>query len=283
MQRMNKKTKWAVINVFVLIAVVCVTIICYEFLTQTRASVIGTSFDDSPSPVVTTTITASPIEPPVSDISTDIDVPSIDDALFSDKELSDEVGLRGDVHRKDMLALIVTFDNLTLRPGMTLKDITESSHWYATNGDDLLAPGDAAYAVLDNDFWSADEIRLTDRYESNGNVTMWVHNYSDKPTALQDCVIYKYSLNFYNSLRNFSERPVLTYRSNYHFGYTGLLPFSDRTETAAFNNESYTRYIYGSIDECQVILDMGNDGLFGITVSYNEFYGPNFQGGDSNG
>ncbi len=219
-------------------------------------------------------------EPEIIHIGTN--VPLIDpDFLFNDTHatISQSNSLLAKVLNYDMDALTVTFDGFILKPGMFVHDIIDATNWYTNREDDVLQANEACYVVLSNDTWTNDELRLNDDVNiSNGEVILWVYNYNSIPTKLRDCVIYKYKINYRDASAIYKAQPVLSYMGEYMLGYHGVYPQSDKTETMGDNNGTFIRYTYGTVDECQVLLDKDNsNGLFAITVSYNEFYGPDFE------
>lgn len=198
------------------------------------------------------------------------------DTLFQPVEdKSDAEGLLGMVYRRDMDALTVTFDGVVFKPGLKVKDIIDVSYWYTIREFDILKPGEAGYLTLENEFWSSKDIKLNDEKDNhNGDIVLWVHNYSSEPAEMRDCVIYKYQIS-YLGCNDFSERPILDYMG-YGFGAEGIAPVNDSCIGIDTDRGSCTRHIYGSVNQCCVMLDEDKNGLIGITVSYNELYGPDF-------
>lgn len=187
------------------------------------------------------------------------------------------LGLLDSVRNFDDSALTVKFDGVTLRAGMRVSDIIDNSYWYTNREDELLEPGTAAFITLDNDFWTNEEIRLVDRKTArNGDIILWVHNYSSIPIKIRDCVIYKYQISYLGCWDDFSERPEMRYRDFYTLGGNEFPDAAESIETVATDRGTCTRYTYGEISDCQVFLDADDHGLVGITVAYNEFYGPEF-------
>ena len=85
------------------------------------------------------------------------------------------------------------FDNMIIKPGMKVSDIIDTSHWYTAREFDILEPGEAGYLILENDFWTNDEIKLNDDKDArNGDVILWVHNYNNVASEMRDFIIYKY-------------------------------------------------------------------------------------------
>ena len=189
-----------------------------------------------------------------------------------------DLGLLDSVKNFDDSALTVTFDSITFRAGMRLSEIIDNSYWYVKNREDeLLEPGTAAFVTLDNDFWTNEEIRLVDRKTArNGDIIVWVHNYSSIPVKIRDCVIYKYQISYLGCWDDFSERPELRYRDFYTLGSNEFPDAAESIRTVTTDRGTCTRYTYGEISDCQVFLDADKHGLVGITVFYNEFYGPEF-------
>ncbi len=187
------------------------------------------------------------------------------------------MGLLYSVRTFDDTALTVTFDGIAIRAGMRVSDITHNSYWYTNREDELLEPGTAAFITLDNDFWTNEEIRLVDRKTArNGDIILWVHNYSSIAIKIRDCVIYKYQISYLGSWDDFSERPELIYRDFYTLGSDKFPDAAESIRIVTTDRGACTRYTYGEISDCQVFLDADKHGLVGITVSYNEFYGPEF-------
>lgn len=207
------------------------------------------------------------------DISVDMDLLFGESPVKRDRDL----GLLDSVRHFDDSALTVTFDGIAIRAGMRVSDIIDNSYWYTNREDELLEPGMAAFITLDNDFWTNEEIRLVDRKTArNGDIILWVHNYSSIPIKIRDCIVYKYQISYLGSWDDFSERPELRYRDFYTFGSKEFPDAAESIETVTTDRGTCTRYTYGKISDCQVFLDADKHGLVGITVSYNEFYGPEF-------
>lgn len=228
----------------------------------------------------TSTSVSDTSEPVMIPIATD--VPLIDpDFLFNDAHtaVSQSNSFLDRVLGHDIDTLTVTFDGFILKPGMFVRDIIDTTLWYTNKQDDVLQAGEACYVVLSNDNWTNESLRLNNDVDAgNGEVILWVYNYNSIPTKLRDCIIYKYKINYRNASVVYKDQPVLSYMNEYHLGYHGVYPQSSETVTLSDSNGTFIRHIYGSIDECQVLLDKDNaNGLFAITVSYNEFYGPVFE------
>lgn len=198
------------------------------------------------------------------------------DFLFEPQEISNNDGLLGAVQNREMKALTVEFDNIIIKPGMKVKDIIDTSYWYTTRENDVLEAGEAGFLVLENDFWTNDDIKLNNDVDSrNGDIVLWVHNYDNQPAEMRDCVIYKYQIS-YLGCDNYYERPDLKYYDIYEFGKNEFPAICESITGITTDRGSCTRYILGDISTCQVFLDADDNGLIGITVSYNEFYGPDF-------
>lgn len=198
------------------------------------------------------------------------------DFLFNPQKESDYDGVLGMVQNRDMTALTVEFDNIVIKPGMKVKDIIDVSHWYTAREFDVLEPGEAGYLILENDFWTNDEIKLNnDKDARNGDVILWVHNYDSNPAEMRECVIYKYQIS-YLGCDNFYERPVLKYMDIYELGKNEFPHLSSSATGITTDRGPCIRYTFGDISSCQVCLDKDDTGLIGIIVSYNEFYGPDF-------
>lgn len=193
-------------------------------------------------------------------------------------------GLLGQVRRFEKEALTVTFDNIEFRPGKYVSEIIDNSHWYTVRENDEILAGESTFCRLENDFWTNDDIKLVGTKDvSNGDVILWVHNYSDDTALLRNCVIYKFQISYLGCWDKFSEHPELIYADTYTFG-TDEFAIADSVTGVTLDTGSCIRYFYGDVSECEVWLDSNNDGLRAITVSYNEYYGPEFNydinGGD---
>lgn len=177
-------------------------------------------------------------------------------------------------------ALTVTFDSIDIRAGMTVGDITNNSYWYTVREEDIIAPGAAAFVCLENDYWSGEEFKLTDENNAqNGYIVLWVHNYSDIQLPVKHCVIYKFQISYLGCYDQFYRHPEISYRDDYYLGSNSFYDSANSITTITTDNGTCTRYTYGDISECQVLLDADDNGLMGITISYNEFYGPEFDEG----
>lgn len=181
-------------------------------------------------------------------------------------------------------AMTVTFDGMQFHPGMTANTTLNGSGWRSIRESDILRPGESGYMVLTNERWTNKDIQLNRVATArNGEVVLWVHNYSTISKRLSDCVVYKYKINYRGCKNVFAEQPSMQYLDKYTLGYEGSYPMCE-TETVKDDVGTYVRHFYGSVDNKQVILDSSNDeGLFAVTVTYNHFYGPGFAGGDDNG
>lgn len=198
--------------------------------------------------------------------------------LFESEKESIYDGVLGMVENRDMKALTVEFDNMIIKPGMKVSDIIDTSHWYTAREFDILEPGEAGYLILENDFWTNDEIKLNDDKDArNGDVILWVHNYNDVASEMRDCVIYKYQIS-YLGCDNFYERPILKYMDEYELGKNEFPNISNSAQSITTDRGPCIRYQYGDVSSCMVFLDKDDTGLIGITVSYNEYYGPDFNG-----
>lgn len=214
------------------------------------------------------------------------DVPPVDEGfLFNPVDPNIDGLLDETTQSKDVME--VSFDNLTIAPGMKVSEIIDISDWYTLRENDVLQPDDAGYLILNNDFWTSADIQLNDEETAhNGEIILWAHNYSDEPALMRDCVIYKYKINYRGCSKIYTEKPQLSYLSKYMLGYKGSYPECDYVEQAVDDDGAYTRHMFGNVNDCQVILDKSDgEGLFAITVSYNEYYGPDFgrKGGSENG
>lgn len=206
----------------------------------------------------------------------DVSVPNVD-KLFETEE-TDIATLFG---TNDVMT--VTFDGIKIEPGMTAREIVTGTGWYSFKENDILQPNAAGYMVLNNDRWTNKNIQLNKKATArNGEVIVWLHNYSDAPAKMIDCTVYKYKINYRGNV--FTEQPSFQYLDKYSFGYDGAYPVCEY-ETVRDELGTYSRRIFGSVNERQVVLDSDSTGLFAITVAYNEYYGPNFdrEGGDDSG
>ena len=215
----------------------------------------------------TTTSTFEPIDEPVPNV----------DRLFEPVE-TDIVTLFGTDN-----VMAVTFDGMTIEPGMTVREIVAGTGWYSLKENDILQPNAAGYMVLNNDRWTNKDLQLNKKATArNGEVIVWVHNYSTMPAKMIDCTVYKYKINYRGCKDIFMEQPSFRYLDKYSFGYDGAYPACEY-ETVRDEFGTYSRRIFGSVNERQVIFDSDSTGLFAITVAYNEYYGPSFdrESGDS--
>lgn len=188
--------------------------------------------------------------------------PTNDDAILSDDD-----------------ALTVTFDGMIIKPGKTAGAIL--GEWASVRENDVLKPGESGYMTLVNSRWTNKDNRLNNEtLAKNGEIILWVHNYAGTAQRMRNCVIYKYKINYRGCKDIFAEQPSLQYLDKYTLGYADVFPTSEY-ETVNDEIGVYTRHFYGSADKRQVILDSSRDeGLFAITVTYNLFYGPSFEGGE---
>lgn len=193
-------------------------------------------------------------------------------------------GLLGQVRRFEKDALTVVFDNIEFSPGKYVREIVDCSHWYTVLENNEIPAGESAFCRLENDFWTNDEIKLVGTKDvSNGDIVLWVHNYSDEAALLRDCVIYKFQISYLGCWDYFSEHPDLLYADTYTFG-TNNFAEADSVRGVTLDTGSCIRHFYGDVSECEVWLDSDDNGLRAITVSYNEYFGPEFNydinGGD---
>lgn len=181
-------------------------------------------------------------------------------------------------------AMIATFDGIQFYPGMTASTALRGSGWGSIRESDILRPGESGYMTLTNERWTNKDIQLNRVATArNGEVVLWVHNYSETSKCMGDCVVYKYKINYRGCKDVFAEQPSMQYLDKYTLGFNGSYPMC-KTEMVKDNIGTYVRHFYGSIDDRQIILDSSSDeGLFALTVTYNHFYGPDFKGGDDNG
>lgn len=210
----------------------------------------------------------------------DESVPDVDiDRLFAPVE-TDVVKL---FRTNDVMTVI--FDEMTIAPGLTAREIVTGTGWYSLKENDILQPNAAGYMVFNNNRWTNKDMQLNKTATArNGEVIFWVHNYAAVPMRMIDCTVYKYKINYRGCKDVFLEQPVLRYLDKYYFGYKGSYP-TCQYETVRDELGLYSRRIFGSVNERQIILDSDDTGLVAITVAYNEYYGPNFdeEGGDSGG
>lgn len=197
--------------------------------------------------------------------------------LFDEQPVYEE-GLKGYVKNHDMSALTAYFDNVEFRPGIYVSDIIDKSYWYTARENDIVKPGGTTFLCLENTFWSSPDIQLADKVTHNGDIVLWVCNYSNTDAMVRDCIVYKYQISYLNCWANYSEHPELNYLSKYSLGQEADVEKADKTEYLTTNaGLSYKRYVYGSDNDCQVFLDVTkNYGLLGLTVMFNYCYGPDF-------
>ena len=187
------------------------------------------------------------------------------------------LSLLSDLERFDDSALTITFDNIDIRAGMTVSDIIDNSYWYTVREEDMIAPGAAAFVCLENDYWSSEEFKLTDENNAqNGDIVLWVHNYSDIQLPVKYCVIYKVQISYLGCYDQFYRRPDVIYHDNYSIGSKSFPDSANEITKITTDRGACTRYTFGDISECQVLFDANDNGLMGITISYNEYYGPEF-------
>lgn len=215
------------------------------------------------------------------------DAESVDtDMLFADFLTVDDFNIFGDDALSGVEQLTLSFDGLDIRPGITPGMIIDTSHWYSLLEHEPLAAGEVGYMILNNDFWTNDEIQLNNEATArNGEIILWVRNYGSTTAEMRDCVVYKYKINYRGCREIFTEQPKLNYLNKFVLGYQGTYDGS-QTDYSSDDDGEYMRHIYGDVNSCQVIFDSSaNEGLFAVTVFCNEFYGPDFgiKDGDTNG
>ena len=201
------------------------------------------------------------------------------DALLNDDPLCNYEGLIGAVHRHEREALTVTFDDIDFYPGMTLSNIIDNSDWYIGDETETVAAGGSGYVTLLSDYWSQEDFKLTDqKVNRNGDIIVWVHNYSDEDMAIRDCIVYKYQISYVGCWSEFSKHPTLSYLGKYGFGSTDYTDEPAETvRTVTISRGECKTVTYGDTDSCSVVLYIDNDdGLMGITVFCNACYGPEF-------
>lgn len=200
--------------------------------------------------------------------------------LFLSKNDSSDDSLNAKLKRFDESVITLCFDNVTFRAGMTLTDISNASEWYSVTADKMLGPGESTFACLENEYWSSDNFKLTDKVARNGDIVIWVRNYTNTQQAVKDCNIYKFQISYQNCYDCFSTRPELSY-CDYTFDSTiSSLTDSSNNRAAVIDvfGNSYTRCDFGDINSCLVYLDFDSDTdkLTGVTISYNPECGPSF-------
>ncbi len=226
--------------------------------------------------------------PKATETITEIDYSVIPYDLFEDYDNNDiGDGLLGDLRRFDINAMTVKFDNIYFYPGLRVCDIIDNSYWYTLLEYDIIKPGESAFVCLENSFWTAKEVKLNDVKDNrNGDVILWIHNFDSVDHEVRDCVIYKYQISYISCWDEFSEHPPLEYRG-LGFGSEDIDDAAESVTTVITDGGPVTRYQYGSIDACQVLLDVVEDkGLMSVTVSYNLYYLSeklDSKGGDING
>lgn len=234
---------------------------------------------DSQSDATVGTTVASDVDT-VGKITDKTDSNKIINDLFLSQNDSSDNSLNAKLKRFDESVITLCFDNVTFRAGMTLTDISNASEWYSVTADKMLGPGESTFACLENKYWSSDNFKLADKVARNGDIVIWVRNYTNTQQAVKDCNIYKFQISYQNCYDYFSTRPELLY-CDYTFDST-ISSLTDSANNRAavidvFGN-SYTRCDFGDINSCLVYLDFDSDTdkLTGVTISYNPEYGPSF-------
>lgn len=217
---------------------------------------------------------------------------TVSSSSFESKLQSDEINpdiaflFQNDAIVLDKNRLTVTFDGLTFCVGKSMREVVVASEWYSLRANDILQPDETGYLILNNDAWTSSEIQLNkDTSAKNGEVILWVHNYTNAPAKMADCTVYKFKINYADCFDVYTEKPTLSYLDKYYLGYKGTYDDFDHIERNSDDNGIYIRHIFGDIDGYQVIADSNDrNGLFAITVFCNEIYGPNFEtkGGEIN-
>lgn len=231
---------------------------------------------------------AEPIQSETESKETEIDYSLIPYGLFEDYDIDNtKKGLSDELQRFDINAMTVKFDNIYFYPGLYVRDIIDNSYWYTLLEHDVIAPGESAFVCLENSFWTAKEVKLNRVKDNrNGDIILWVHNFDDVDHEIRDCVIYKYQISYISCWDEFLEHPPLEYRG-LSFGSEKMIDDEDTIDLITTDGVSAVRYQYGSIDNCQVLLDtVSGKGLMAITVSYNIYYLSeklDGKGGDVNG
>lgn len=269
--------------ILIVIAVIILLVLILVLLSrQTEKSVVGSGKGTGDIPVPTTIEAEMPPEAAneaSDEETTDYEIiKPIDENVFLTDAMPDFDSLFDSPAECPADIVTVEFDGLNIRPGMKVSEIIDSSDWYTLRETDVLQPDGAGYLILNNDQWTNGDIQLNDDSNArNGEIILWVHNYSDSSVVMRDCTIYKYKINYLGCSEVYTEQPEFSYLDKYALGYQGSYDGCDNTERVADGSEVYIRHTFGNINECQVILDSNDDeGLFAITVSCNEFYGPDF-------
>lgn len=213
-------------------------------------------------------------------------IPEIDmNFLFgsSEAETSDVSETTGKSNNLSVLAnnldksvIRLKFDNIELLPGKTARELVTGSN-YHSNRDELIKPGETAFIVFESDKWDDDSLKLDANANIlNTNFTVWVKNFNKTDTPVLDCIVYKYSINYSNSLLNYSDRPMFEYYNNYKLGKFNQNE-RDCVDYIELDNGNI-RYEYGDIDTALIYLDFDSRyGLVGVTIAVNNFYGPEFE------
>lgn len=289
-----KKTKKSVtmIVVLLLIIIAIFSLVMYiRFLTAFKAepdgSAAGYNVIAAETTISVSDDAAVETEVTTTHTYTDEDFDVDEDFLYTPYGLFDETdnteGLLGEIRRFNIDALTVKFDNIDFKPGMRVSNIIDNSYWYTNRENETIEAGAADFVRLDNDFWNSTDIKLIDKKDVvNGDVILFIHNYSDTAQLIRDCVVYKFQISYVGCWDCFSEHPAVEY-NNYTWG-SNVTETTDDIYGVQTDRGDCTRYQYGDLTECQVLLDTDDDGLRAITVVYNEYYGPDFsKGGDNNG
>lgn len=203
--------------------------------------------------------------------------------IFGENPLDEQEGLLGELHDHDISAMTVKFDNINFAPGMYVRDIVDTSYWYTVLEHDIVEPDMSAFLRLDNDYWTNEEIRMVDTNSiTNGDIVLWVHNYSTEPAEIRDCIIYKYQISYLGCWEQFSEHPSIEYKG-LSWGSEHLMETTDSVTSVTTDRGTCTRYTYGSDSDCEVLLDFDDDKFIAVTVTFDKYFGPNFDRGGATG
>ncbi len=203
--------------------------------------------------------------------------------IFGENPYDEQEGLLGELHDHDISAMTVKFDNIDFAPGMYVRDIVDTSYWYTVLEHNTVAPDTSTFLRLDNDYWTNEEIRMVDTNSiTNGDIVLWVHNYSAEPAEIRDCIIYKYQISYLGCWEQFSEHPEIEYRG-LSWGSEHLSEMTDSITSVTTDRGTCMRYTYGDASDCEVMLDFDDDKLIAVTVTFDKYFGPDFDRGGATG
>ena len=283
------KKKWFIIAgiavILLVIAVIIVTNIGKEDDTDSLPTVSDdfstyTTYDDENIWHIDDSSNDSNLDNKSQDTSSDSSIPEIDmNFLFgsSEAEISGKSSnLSVLANNLDKSVIRLKFDNIELLPGKTARELVAGSN-YHSNRSELIKPGETAFIVFESDKWDNDDLKLDANANIlNTNFTVWVKNFNKTDTPVLDCIVYKYSINYSNSLLNYSDRPMFEYYNNYKLG-----KFNQNEQDCVSYiklDDDNIRYEYGDIDTALIYLDFDSRyGLVGVTIAVNNFYGPEFK------